>query len=265
MSNERKFLKSKSAKILMALTAVIVTVLGFELFAKTYSSDTHPTTELSPIKLTKNLASENRLGGSELRMAAWNASFTERGLPVPELGPRDGIHGRKITMKVCGVSDKCKKKVSIPGIIEVDELGFQYAGNRSNPSPNILIVGGSVAWGAGASDIENTYFSKLYDKLRIDYPNIGITVLASYASTGITDLHSFVSNGLDVKPNIVVFLNGLNDITTKQKPSSNNVSDFILNMEIAQKVAERNGATTVTVFQAAHSIESTIKQGMPFL
>jgi len=165
MSKNNNFLKSRSAKVILALVVALATFFVIELLAKTYTSKNETTTELSPIELTKNIVSENRLGGSELRMAAWNASFTERGLPVPELGPRDGIHGRKITMKVCGVSDKCKKKVSVPGIIEVDEHSFQYAGNRSNPSPNVLIVGGSVAWGAGASNIENTYFSKLYDKL----------------------------------------------------------------------------------------------------
>jgi lysophospholipase L1-like esterase len=249
MSTNNNFLKSRLAKIILALAVAFVSVLLIEIFGRSYSSNTETTTELSPIELTKNLTSETMLGGSKLRAAAWNASFTERGLSLPEVGPRDGMYGERITMKACGVSQKCRKELSIPGIIEVDELGFQYTGNDANPTPNILIVGGSVAWGAGASDIENTYFAKLQKKLKKDYPDVGISVLATYASTGHTDLYSFVTNGLDVKPDIVIFLNGLNDITTKQNPDANDVSDFILNMKIAQKIAEHSGITTVFIRQ----------------
>jgi len=180
MSNESKFLKSKSAKTILAILTIVIVVIGIELFARTYSSKTETKTELSPIELTKNITSESRLGGNKLRAAAWNASFTEREHPVPEGGPRDGIYGQKITMKACGVSKDCKKELSIPGIIEVDELGFQHAGKREKPSPNILIVGGSVAWGAGASDIDNTYFAKLNEILKQEYPNIGLSVLGTY-------------------------------------------------------------------------------------
>ncbi len=112
-----------------------------------------------------------------------------------------------------------------------------------------MIVGGSVAWGAGASDIANTYFAILYDMLKYEYPDTKISVLAAYGSTSITDLGSFVFKGLDVKPDVVVFVNGLNDLTVKGQLRQTDASDYILNMKTAARIAERNGIPTVIVRQ----------------
>ena len=249
MSNKSKFLKSRLARILVALAAVVITIAALELLAKIYTSETDAVKELSPIELAKNIFPEHRLGGGDLRMAAWEASFTERLLTVPKSGPRDGVNGERITKRACGSSSNCTKEIEIQGIVEVDENGFQYIGNKLDPSPSILIIGGSVAWGAGASDINNTYFSKLQKKLKEEYPDIGITVLATYGSTSHTDLNSFVAKGLDINPDIVIFLNGLNDITTKRNPSVQDVGNFYINMENARIISNRNRIVPIFIRQ----------------
>jgi len=234
-------------KLSLSAAAIVITVICIELAGRfLYTNETN-NFQSTTASLIENISEENRLGGNKLRMKAWNASFTERGLEVPEKGPRDGRNGDRITPKRCSISD-CKHLSAIPGIIEIDEYGFQYAGRKEEASPNILIIGGSVAWGAAASDIENTYFDKLYHKLNTKYPDIGISVLASASSTSGTDLYSFVNKGIGKNPDIVIFLNGLNDITV-QEAVVKNAGDYILNMKTAIKIADLSGIKTVIIRQ----------------
>ncbi len=244
MDKKLKFSRSRLSKLFLALITVLITIGAIELGIRlTSDSDKY-----SLIDNIRSLQTLKNPVGYKLREKAWKSSFSERGLGIPPGGPREGLRGEGITPVNCAVSD-CNFKKNIPGLIEVDANGFQRLGKLEKPYPSILIIGGSVAWGAGASDIANTYFSRLYDMLKDEYPDTGISVLAAYASTSGTDLSYFVNKGLDTKPDIVVFLNGLNDITVKGSLRQSDASDYILNMKIAERLAERNGITTVIVRQ----------------
>ena len=246
MSNTPKS-KSLLIKIGVSIAAIVIAVVIVELAGRYLFSKEAGGDKPATLELIENATEENRISGNKLRMKAWNASFTERGLEVPEKGPRDGKKGSRITPNRCMVSE-CAHLKTIPGVIEIDEDGFQNAGKREDASPEILIIGGSVAWGAAASDIENTYFYYLYDMLRTNYPDIGISVLAGAASTSGKDLYGFVDKGIERNPDVVIFLNGLNDITVNE-PNMKRAGDYLLNMRTASKIAEQNGIDIVIVRQ----------------
>lgn len=244
MDNEKKPSRPLFPRLLLALIAVLITIGAIEFAARLTSGR-------DELSITNNLGSLKPSGnpvGDKLRRIAWDSSFTERGLAAPPGGPREGIWGEGVTPLLCATSD-CAFRKSVPGVIEIDDMGFQTVGKKEAPYPHILIVGGSVAWGAGASDIDNTYFSRLLDMLREEYPDAGISVLAYYGSTSGTDLGAFVRRGLDVSPDVVVFLNGLNDLTVKGKVRHSDVSDYILNMNTARRIAEREGIQVMIIRQ----------------
>jgi len=244
MDENKKFKRPRLSRSLLALTAVLITIGAIELAVRL-------TGQSNDISISENINKpifEGNNSGYKLRETAWKASFSERGLAVPTGGPREGLRGEGVTPLKCAASD-CNFSKLVPGIIELNDDGIQSVGKGENPYPHILIVGGSVAWGAGASDIANTYFSKLYGMLKNDYPDTRISVLAYYGSTSNTDLISFVRKGLDVKPDIVVFINGLNDLTVKGQLRQTDASDYILNMKTAALIAGRNGMPIVIVRQ----------------
>jgi lysophospholipase L1-like esterase len=244
MDDNKKPYRPLLPRLLLALIAVLITIGAIELAGRlTSGSD-----KLSIINNLGSLKPSGNPAGYKLREAAWEASFIERHLKVPPGGPREGLRGEGVTPLKCAVSD-CNFRKSVPGIIEVNDDGLQTAGEGGSPYPHILIVGGSVAWGAGASDIANAYFSILYEKLKNEYPDTEISVLAAYGSTSNTDLSSFVRKGLDAKPDVVVFINGLNDLTVKGQLRQTDASDYILNMKTAAWIAERNGIPVVVVRQ----------------
>ncbi len=241
MSN-RRLSKSLLLKTVLSIGAIAITFIVIEFAGRyLYSKETTKSTTLELIEST------NKPGGNRLRIKAWNESFKERGIDVPKSGPRDGKNGNRITPNRCMVTE-CSHIQNIPGIIEIDESGFQNTGKKEDASPDILIIGGSVAWGAAASDIENTYYTKLYNLLKTQYPNTGISVLAGAGSTSGKDLFAFVNKVLHHKPDIVIFLNGLNDITVNE-PTIKRAGDYLLTMKTAAKIAEQNGIEMVVVRQ----------------
>lgn len=244
MDDNKKPYRPLLPRLLLALIAVLITIGAIEL-ASRFTPDRD---RFSVAENIANLKPNGNPAGYKLRETAWESSFTERGLNVPPGGPREGIWGEGVTPLKCAVSD-CNFRKLVPGIIELDDDGLQTAGKSEDPYPHILIVGGSVAWGAGASDIANTYFSQLYGMLKNEYPDTEISVLAAYGSTSNTDLSSFVRKGLDAKPDVVVFINGLNDLTVKGQLRQTDASDYILNMKTAALIAERNGIPTIIVRQ----------------
>ncbi len=244
MDDNKKPYRPLLPRLLLALIAVLITIGAIELANRC----TPDPDSFSVAENIANLKPNGNPAGYKLRQIAWESSFTERGLNVPPGGPREGIRGEGVTPLKCAVSD-CNFRKLVPGIIELDDDGLQTAGKSEDPYPHILIVGGSVAWGAGASDIANTYFSQLYGMLKNEYPDTKISVLAAYGSTSNTDLSSFVRKGLDAKPDVVVFINGLNDLTVKGQLRQTDASDYILNMKTAARIAERNGIPTIIVRQ----------------
>ncbi|MGH7892995.1 MAG: hypothetical protein ACREN0_12055, partial [Thermodesulfobacteriota bacterium] len=165
MDNNKKPSRPLLSKLFLALITVLVTVGAIEL-ASRFTPDRD---KYSILEHVDKLRPGGNPAGYRLRETAWKSSFTERGLNPPPGGPREGLRGEGVTPLNCAVSD-CNFRKLVPGKIELDGNGFQTVGNSGNPYPHILIVGGSVAWGAGASDIANTYFSILYEKLKNEYP-----------------------------------------------------------------------------------------------
>ncbi len=157
------------------------------------------------------------LAGIELNRAAWAATFTERGRPVPPAGPRDGYWGKRIRPQLhpCGDLEVCERAQSIPLLVEIDERGFQHAGAGAGAFPRLLFVGGSVAFGAYSSSVRTAYFSVLLEHLEKDLPDLGISILARGGSVGMEDFQAFAFRGGEVGPDLVVFLNGFNDLTNR--------------------------------------------------
>jgi lysophospholipase L1-like esterase len=152
--------------------------------------------------------------GMKLNQDAWEAGFRERGLPVPEQGPRDGYWGSRIAKHVTDpVLGWVLPELHIPDLLEVDANGFQYAPEPGAPGTRILIVGASTAFGGYASTIGNTYFSLLGRELEGKQRPVAITVLATGAWKSEQELKAIEAKGLATNPQVVVFLNGLNDIT----------------------------------------------------
>ncbi len=195
------------------------------------------------------------LSGLELNRTAWESSYTERGLQVPERGePREGFWGFGIKPKdtACGLIGDlvCERPQVIPGLIEIDRGGFQHAGRLENPSPHILIIGGSVAFGAYASGIDKTYFHRLAGLLKSRFPDIGISVFGVGSALSSNDLAAFVLRGLDIRPDLVIFLNGLNDLVN---PGGDDFSayarQYLGNMEVAQHIAAEHNIPVVFALQ----------------
>jgi lysophospholipase L1-like esterase len=170
---------------------------------------------------------------------AWEASYIERGLTVPETGPREGYWGSRTNPKEYndGLLVRERKQL-IPGLVAIDDQGMQHVGQPQNPKPHILIIGNSVAFGAYASAIEKTYFSLLLHSLKTQFPSAKISVMALGGSMSDDDLAAFALRGVSLCPDIVVFLNGLNDLVnpggTRFKTY---VRKYLKNMKIAQHIA----------------------------
>jgi lysophospholipase L1-like esterase len=152
--------------------------------------------------------------GRELNHVAWEASYRERGLPVPEGGPREGYWADRIQTRnpACDPLVTCTRDKDRPGAYEIDAQGFQYAGPADAPF-RVLVIGGSVAFGAYASSAAETYFAKLADGLAARGLPTRVSVLASGGWISGDELAAFLLRGGKVAPQVVVFLDGLNDIT----------------------------------------------------
>jgi lysophospholipase L1-like esterase len=236
MDDNKKPYRPLLPRLLLALIAVLITIGAVKLAGRF-------TPDRDRFSAADNIASLKRTATCRVQAqeTAWESSFTERGSKAFG-GPRR-IRAKGHTH--CAVSD-C---ISAVPHHRADDGGLQTVGKSNSPYPHILIVGGSVAWGAGASDIANAYFSQLYGMLKNEYPDTRISVLAAYGSTSNTDLSSFVRTGLDAKPDVVVFINGLNDLTVKGQLRHSDASDYILNMKTAARIAERNGIPAIIVRQ----------------
>ncbi len=152
--------------------------------------------------------------GIRLNRMAWEAGYRERGLPVPERGPREGYWGARLPKHLEDpVLGWVLPAVHIPELLEVDAQGMQHGPAPHTPGTRILILGASVALGAYASTIENTYFFRLARQLETKDRPVAITVLATGAWKSEQELKALEEKGLATQPQVVVFLDGLNDLT----------------------------------------------------
>jgi len=152
---------------------------------------------------------------TELNREAWMASYLERGLESPPQGPREGYWGDRLPVRVphplLGWRDAPSE---IEGLISTDERGMQHYYSAAGRRQRIVILGGSLAWGAYASTFEKAYFSVLGRSLESVGVPTEITVIAAGAWKSAQELSALDLYGDEiVDADLVVLLNGLNDLT----------------------------------------------------
>lgn len=200
--------------------------------------------------------------GKDLNRKAWESTYVERGLSVPPDGPREGYWGKRLGPKTPDpILVWHEPQISIPGLVEVDSRGLQYYRSPGTPRYRVLIIGASVAFGANASDIAHTYFNIIGKSLEQRGVPVEIVVFAGGAWKSIQEVKAFRMSPGAKRPDLVVFLNGLNDLTNGPTSRSlfgdtlpaadggetdvfyhaqdydQRVSDYLENMTIAQKFA----------------------------
>jgi len=152
--------------------------------------------------------------GKALNQRAWESSFEERGLPVPASGPRDGYWGSRLGPKVADPSVGWHEgSILVPDLLDVDARGFQHYVSPAERKSRVVVFGGSVAFGGYASAISATYFHVLGTELeRLSTP-ADITIVAGGAWKAIQEADALYAYGAQLEPDLIVFLDGLNDLT----------------------------------------------------
>lgn len=238
--------------VTILLPALVAGVL-LEIAARTYHYHRHGPHDLAVKHLTSTVYGlVSGLPGKTLARDAWDESFTQLGSVPPSDGPRDGFMGVRANPKNvdCGYLLICERDQFIEGLVDIKDNGLEYAGTPEDGGFSVLIVGGSVAWGAYSSSIESTYFTLLQKALEQQYENLSITVLARGGARSDDDLAAYVLRGKEIDPDLVVFLNGLNDIYI---PSHEGLlldtRKYVRNTEMARRIAEERGVPFVVVLQ----------------
>lgn len=180
--------------------------------------------------------------GLNLIARAWVATYAERNLSVPPRGPRDGVALEKKPPRHDAHTRTKEQPMWVPGFIDVDSEGLQFAQGPSHPKIRLLIVGGSVAFAQYATTTNRTYFNQLSLRLQRKGFSVGICVLATRGWTSIEELSGFLSTGLSLKPDFVLFLDGLNDLTQfPNLPEHERVQNYLNRLRHARDVALKNG------------------------
>jgi len=188
-------------------------------------------------------------GGKKLNRAAWEASFEERRLPVPS-GPRDGFWGGKMPAWVQHPElGWHEAEAHMPGLVEEDASGMQRV-RVEGAGAHVLILGGSVAWGAYASRIDETYFAHVARTLREASVPADVTVLAAGAWTSENELKALRHHGPELRADVVVFLDGLNDLTQgPERGEHERVRRYLAHLHEARDVAQTQGASVLIALQ----------------
>lgn len=214
-------------------------------------------------------AAQSRYGtyqGTKINKKAWEACFSEHGLEVPASGPREGFWDVEIRPhEKHQVLQWIEGKRQKPGLFDFDERGMQYVKTK-NATSQILVLGGSVARGAYASSIEKTYFEKAARILESEGYKRSFSILAASAWTSWQELNAFIQIGIQETPEVVVFLNGLNDLTGfRDLTIEDRVVQYLTSMEAAALFAAQKGIQTVVCLQPilldkplASNLEKTI-------
>ena len=189
--------------------------------------------------------------GRELNRVAWEESYRERGLPVPEGGPREGYWGDRIKPMnlACAPLVYCEREQTRSGAYAIDAQGFQHAGPADAPF-RVLVLGGSVAFGAYASSAAETYFAKLAEGLAVRGLPTRVSVLAASAWVSGHELAAFLLRGGEAAPQVALFLDGLNDITNQDylEPPVR-VATYRQNTTSAREAARALGVDVVFALQ----------------
>ena len=195
--------------------------------------------------------------GLELNRRSWEATYQERLMPIPPRGPREGYWGTRIAPKNydnCAYLRYCEARRHVAGLIDIDAAGIQHVGPHDGADVRILIIGGSVAFGAYASAIEKTYFVLLHEMLLGESIKADISVLAAGGWLTGDEVAAFADRGLELRPDVVIFLNGLNDLLVNEDAVAGydhrqRSHYYLRNMQTAGALAAANGIKAVYVLQ----------------
>ena len=192
--------------------------------------------------------------GHDLNVLAWKATYTERGLPTPVDGPREGYSGARLGENDTvphPVLDWHTGEVHIPGLWESDAKGYQRVEAPCEPSIKIVIHGGSVAEGAYASSIRKTYFARTAALLHERGHCASIVVSGGAGWTTVNELAALKHRAIPEEPDIVLFLNGLNDLTDYANlvPEEERTDTYLRHMERARDEALGAGMEIVFALQ----------------
>ncbi len=252
---DRRRLWDAVTKMLLVLGGLGCAVLIVEIAVRwNYYSDS-ATTKPAQMHLYRGLWRAWKLrgmSGAELNQVAWEATYTERGQPVPPVGPREGYWAERIRPQnyPCGDLDACERTQAIPLLVIIDGRGFQHVGGGANAFPRILFVGGSVAFGAYSSTIETSYFSVLLRHLEPEFPNLGISILARNGSVGQEDFEAYALRGGEVGPDMVVFLSGLNDLMNRPRSSPlEGIRKYRKSVRLAAQLGRLQGLSMIFAMQ----------------
>jgi lysophospholipase L1-like esterase len=187
--------------------------------------------------------------GEALNRMAWEANFSERGLRIPPGGPRDGYWGARMPPQTKDPEiGWLEAEAHLPGLVDEDAAGLQRWGPADAPR-HLLILGGSVAWGAYASSLETAYFARMGRWLAAHGTPVHITVLAAGAWTSAHELKALRLRGLALDPDTVLFLDGLNDFTLGNATEDERVAAYLDHMREARDLARARGTAVVFVLQ----------------
>jgi len=133
----------------------------------------------------------------------------------------------------------------------VEEDGWQHVGDVEDRDKfHLIIFGGSVAFGAYASDLQKTYFSVMVRELKKRGIPIYVTIMAVGGWWSTHEVAAWATEGVGLNPHAVMFLDGLNDLTNpKEQPMVSRSKMYISNMGIAEMLAKRNSAKVIYALQ----------------
>jgi hypothetical protein len=215
--------------------------------------------------------------GQHVNLEAWRATFEERGLAVPPGGPRDGIWQDRLRKRRLDPDlGWVEQALELPGLVSIDENGWQRYRSRRQARHTLLILGGSVALGSYASSEQTTYFARLGRRLDEDPRTASdIVVFASLAWKSSQELAALALRTESIEPSWVIAIDGLNDVTNGSNARSlytqetetldgsewtieyhehdylERAIEYVNNVQKMRQVAERRGARLLVVLQPA--------------
>lgn len=151
--------------------------------------------------------------GWALNRLAWEATYSERSLPIPQTGPREGYWGSRLELSYVPYLHWEMQQSHLPPFVDINQDGTQTIGDLKNSPCRILIIGGSVAFGTYASRIDTTYFALVNNFLHEKGLNCTTTVLAGSGWISDQEIIALWQRGSTYNPTVVIFLDGINDLT----------------------------------------------------
>ncbi|MBW2402021.1 MAG: SGNH/GDSL hydrolase family protein [Deltaproteobacteria bacterium] len=224
-----------------------------------------------------------RQRGQRINREAWELAYSERGLPVPEAGPRTGLWGARLKPKVEAVGVAWHEpQIQLDALLDIDAEGLQHYVSLEADPARVFILGGSVAFGSYSSRIDTTYFFLLAQELEAAGTPAHIDVFAGGAWKAVQEVRALEQQIGRLEPDVVVLFDGLNELTVGSNSGalfgeptptrdgrewhplyhehdySQRVTDYLARIRDASRIVRDHGARLLVVLQP-----SLIERGTP--